>query len=303
MVFLMRRWTPPFGSFTLMFAVVGVDGFDLRLRAPLDIVPAVVAGLAADVLVRIVRAGPANPRGGAVDSRAYPDGAVVGAFCWLGGRGGDWGPPEVWSGTIVFGVLLGWAWPRSPSHRVPARSARLQNWGRDLRQRTPPYRRRRLPDPARMAGWAISPRSRRPSRGCWCPAGPSRPTTPWRWWMSIPASGSGRCRPAPGGSVATQRKGRRGGARVPDHRPGTATRGDRGAVPLGLTPDRRRSRTTGLGDHLEVWVCPELVEDRRDVEKPADRLEDCDVLDLLCRRQRDPGTAQLEKAGGKEPNS
>ena len=78
MVFLMRRWTPPFGSFTLMFGVVGVLMASIfAFEAPLDIVPPLVAGLAADVIVRIVRAGPTNPRGVRWAGRTDPGGAVV----------------------------------------------------------------------------------------------------------------------------------------------------------------------------------------------------------------------------------
>jgi hypothetical protein len=108
MVFLMRRWMPPFGSFTLMFAVVGVLMASIfAFEMPLDIVPAVVAGLAADVLVRIVRAGPANPRGVRWVAALTPMVLWSVRFLGLEAVGGIGWPPEVWSGTIVFGVLLG----------------------------------------------------------------------------------------------------------------------------------------------------------------------------------------------------
>jgi hypothetical protein len=108
MVFLMRRWTPPFGSFTLMFSVVGVLMASIfAFETPLDIIPAVVAGLAADVLVRIVRAGPANPRGVRWTAALTPLVLWSSRFVGLEAVGGIGWPPEVWSGTIVFGVLLG----------------------------------------------------------------------------------------------------------------------------------------------------------------------------------------------------
>jgi hypothetical protein len=108
MVFLMRRWTPPFGSFTLMFTVAGVLMASIfAFETPLDIIPPVVAGLAADVLVRIVRAGPANPRGVRWTAALTPLALWSVRFVGFEAVGGIGWPPEVWSGTIAFGVLLG----------------------------------------------------------------------------------------------------------------------------------------------------------------------------------------------------
>ena len=109
MVFLMRRWRPPFGSFTLMFGVVGVLMASIfAFAVPLDIVPPLIAGLAADVIVRIVHAGPANPRGVRWVAALAP--VVLWSVRFGGmaamGSGIGW-PLEVWSGTIFFGALLG----------------------------------------------------------------------------------------------------------------------------------------------------------------------------------------------------
>jgi hypothetical protein len=108
MVFLMRRWAPPFGSFTLMFGVVGVLMASIfAFEAPVDIVPPLVAGLAADVIVRVVRAGPANPNGVRWVAALTPVVLWSVRFAGMSAMGGMGWPPEVWSGTIVFAALLG----------------------------------------------------------------------------------------------------------------------------------------------------------------------------------------------------
>ena len=102
---ILRRWTPPFGSFTLLFtvpsiALAGLDGFEPIALA----VPFVLGGLVADGLV-LLRAG----------GRRLPVvvGVVVPAVCWLGYFAVHalvWGvhwPAEIWTGSVVFAVMAG----------------------------------------------------------------------------------------------------------------------------------------------------------------------------------------------------
>ena len=108
MVFLMRRWRPPFGSFTLMFAVVGgLMASIFAFEAPLDLIPPVIAGLAADVIVRVTRAGPAHPTGVRWTAAMTPVVLWSVRFAGFEAIGGVGWPGEVWSGTIVFAALLG----------------------------------------------------------------------------------------------------------------------------------------------------------------------------------------------------
>ena len=139
MVFLMRRWTPPFGSFTLMFAVVGVLMASIfAFETPLDILPPLIAGLAADVIVRVFRAGPANPRGVRWTAALTPVVLWSVRFAGFEATGGDWVAPRR-SGrgrsssvpSLGLGLALV-AFP--PKFRLLRRTARrLQNWRRDLR--------------------------------------------------------------------------------------------------------------------------------------------------------------------------
>ena len=108
MVFLMRRWTPPFGSFTLMFGVVGV-------------LMASIFAFEAAARHRPRRGGRAGGRCTGPDragrtsqpERVRWTAALTPLVLWsarfvgLAAVGGIGWPPEVWSGTIVFGVLLG----------------------------------------------------------------------------------------------------------------------------------------------------------------------------------------------------
>jgi hypothetical protein len=100
MLLVLRRWSPPAGSFTLLFTLVGVamvslDGF---ARWQL-VIPAVIAGLAADGAARRL-----SPRGTASLVPAVLWGAW---FVVVGQIGGVTWTPELWSGTIVLTVLTG----------------------------------------------------------------------------------------------------------------------------------------------------------------------------------------------------
>ena len=102
---VLRRWTPPAGSFTLLFSVTaialaGLDGFEPIALA----VPFIAGGIVTDVIV-------ARGLGGA--RRDLLIGTAVPAVCWLGYFGvhaAVWGvhwPAEIWTGAVVFAVLTG----------------------------------------------------------------------------------------------------------------------------------------------------------------------------------------------------
>ncbi len=98
---LTRRWATPFGTVTVLLTVTNVLmalGFDNDLQA----LPAVlVAGLVGDLLLR-------------VDAPRYLLAGEIPLVLWSlyfvqVGRlpaGLGW-PPEIWSGAIVFAVLIG----------------------------------------------------------------------------------------------------------------------------------------------------------------------------------------------------
>jgi hypothetical protein len=84
----------------LMAALMGFE-------SPLDMVPPLVAGLAADLLIHALGAGPAKPRSVRIVAALVP--VVLWSVRYTGIavllRMG-W-PPELWSGTIFFSALLG----------------------------------------------------------------------------------------------------------------------------------------------------------------------------------------------------
>lgn len=99
---VLRRWSPPAGTFTLLFgvvaiAMVGLDGFE---RWPLA-VPAVAAGLTADVLTRRLR-GIRRIRAVAVAVPLVFTAAWFEIFAHAFGLGVA---PEAWTGTIVLACL------------------------------------------------------------------------------------------------------------------------------------------------------------------------------------------------------
>jgi hypothetical protein len=102
---ILRRWTPPAGSFTLLFSVTalalaGLDGFEaIALAAPF-----VVGGVAADVIVA---------RGLGGERRSQVVGLAVPMVCWLSYfaiHAAIWGvhwPAEIWTGAVVLAALTG----------------------------------------------------------------------------------------------------------------------------------------------------------------------------------------------------
>ncbi|MGH8929872.1 MAG: hypothetical protein ACRDZO_04340 [Egibacteraceae bacterium] len=108
LLYLIRRWLPPFGAVTVLFSFVAVLTSALvAFEMAWSIVPAVVAGLAADLLIRRVR--PSTERPAAYRAVAV----LVPAILWsvyyltLGLRDPIVWVPELWSGTIIYAALTG----------------------------------------------------------------------------------------------------------------------------------------------------------------------------------------------------
>jgi hypothetical protein len=91
-----------------MFATVGVLMASISaFESLLDIIPAVIAGLAADVMVRVWQAAPARPVGVRWTAALTPVVLWSVRFAAIEATAGVGWPGEVWSGTIVFASLLG----------------------------------------------------------------------------------------------------------------------------------------------------------------------------------------------------
>ncbi|MGI8793740.1 MAG: hypothetical protein ACR2H3_11280 [Acidimicrobiales bacterium] len=102
---VLRRWHPPFGTFTVLWAVPavalsGLEGF----RGIALAIPFVLAGLAADVIVDRSIGGSRTELTLAMVTPflAWSSYFAIHAVVW----GVHW-PAEIWTGAIVFAVLLG----------------------------------------------------------------------------------------------------------------------------------------------------------------------------------------------------
>jgi hypothetical protein len=106
--FLARRWRLPFWSATILFGVTGVlmqavDG----LRAPEQILIALIVGLVADGLIGALHAGPEQTGAFRVLGVIVP--LVMWSLYYLAGQvrfGIQWAP-EIWTGSIVLAMLSG----------------------------------------------------------------------------------------------------------------------------------------------------------------------------------------------------
>ncbi|MGH1488051.1 MAG: hypothetical protein ACRBK7_01445 [Acidimicrobiales bacterium] len=135
---LLRRWQPPFGSFTIIYGTVGVfmaglDAYEYwwQMLAPL------VGGIVADVIVRGRQSGsPSAPQ--PLRNRAWLVGLLVPLAMWSVSTLAihlawtiRW-PPELWIGQIFMAMLTGFSLalmshpPANPVNPVnPAESATL----------------------------------------------------------------------------------------------------------------------------------------------------------------------------------
>ena len=102
---VLKRWRPPAGTFTIVFAVpavalTGLDAFEAVALA----LPFVIAGVVADVLVARIEDRTTRARSIAV---------AVPLVCWtsyFAVHASQWGvhwPAEIWTGAVVFAALSG----------------------------------------------------------------------------------------------------------------------------------------------------------------------------------------------------
>ena len=104
----LRRWRLPFGSVTLLFTANTIlmnvlEGFSAAEMIPV----AVLAGLAADLLIRALRPGNDRPLAARLFAGLVP--LLFWSLFFLAGwlsRGIGW-PPEIWTGAIVLTSLSG----------------------------------------------------------------------------------------------------------------------------------------------------------------------------------------------------
>ncbi len=104
---LLRRWNPPFGTFSVVFGVIGpfmagLDGFTFWWQ----IIAPFVGGVTADVVLRVTAGRSRRTRAAAV-------GLVTPLLMWavaslaLHTAWGILWPPELWVGQIVMAMLVG----------------------------------------------------------------------------------------------------------------------------------------------------------------------------------------------------
>ncbi|MGH9197166.1 MAG: hypothetical protein ACRD1T_15690, partial [Acidimicrobiia bacterium] len=107
-IYAMRRWRPPFGSFTFLFGTVAFAQTGLEAFRNVELfIPAVVGGLAADILIARLS--------GSLDRRTTSliTGGVVPLVLWGSwfivfhlSRGLGW-TPELWIGAMLFASMTG----------------------------------------------------------------------------------------------------------------------------------------------------------------------------------------------------
>ncbi len=102
---LLQRWQPPFGSFTILFAIVGIfmaglDAYDYAWQ----VVAPVVGGLTGDLVVARVRRRTAMAFGVVVPIVMWSVSTVATHLAWTV----RW-PPELWFGQIIMAALVGLA--------------------------------------------------------------------------------------------------------------------------------------------------------------------------------------------------
>jgi hypothetical protein len=108
LLLVLLRWRPPFGSATILFGIVAgllcaVTGF----RQPVDVVVAVVAGLAADLGIWRYAPSPARPAAFRALALVVPIVLWLGHFLATALSGGIAWPPEYWTGISLLAGLVG----------------------------------------------------------------------------------------------------------------------------------------------------------------------------------------------------
>ena len=112
-LFLLKRWQPPFGVFTIVFTVVAVliSGIFAFTHA-VTIVPAAIGGLAADLLIQRLRPAVDRPLALQAVATAVPFVLWTAYYATFAVRGELVWDPEVFTGLTVLNSLAGFALAR-----------------------------------------------------------------------------------------------------------------------------------------------------------------------------------------------
>jgi len=110
LLLLMRRWRPPPGTATVLFATVAtLSGAVFEFEQGLPVLAGLIGGLVTDVLLWRLRPWAQRPRAVRVTAAAVPVALWLPYFALVAlGYGLDWSL-ELWSGTVVLATLAGLA--------------------------------------------------------------------------------------------------------------------------------------------------------------------------------------------------
>jgi hypothetical protein len=105
---VLRRWQPPFGSITLLFAAVGaLLSLVVGLRHPEQLAAIIPTGLLADAAIARFRPRPGRPVAFRLFATALPLALWILHFLVAALTGGVAWPPELWLGIIIMAALSG----------------------------------------------------------------------------------------------------------------------------------------------------------------------------------------------------
>jgi len=108
-LFLLKRWQPPFGAVTVLFTVVALMANALTaFETAITLVPAVIGGLGADVVIRLLRPAPDQPWRFRLAGLLIPVPLFVAYYAMLQvTQGGLVWEPEIVPGLVVYNALAG----------------------------------------------------------------------------------------------------------------------------------------------------------------------------------------------------
>jgi hypothetical protein len=110
LVYALRRWQPPFGTATFLFATVAtLDAVLTELSRGWTIAAAAIGGLVADLLIRKLGASPRRPAAQLVVTAVAPLALWLAYFLTLGLAYGVWWERNVWLSSILLASLGGLA--------------------------------------------------------------------------------------------------------------------------------------------------------------------------------------------------
>lgn len=107
---ILRRWRPPFGAVTLIVTPIAVlNGAIYNFVSWELLIAGFFAGLAGDLLIRLTKGGPGQIGAHRVVGSLLPMSIIGFVFLATGLRHGVGWAPELWSGTLFFVGLGGYA--------------------------------------------------------------------------------------------------------------------------------------------------------------------------------------------------